>query len=154
MTLGAQLGRGAFATVFAAQLEGSTSRVVVKRLARAAVDAGHQVRRLQHTWCCRFDAAATQQCGLHADHHIAACCLAAAPRARAQAANEVAMLLRAGRHPNLVAWHGWYMDASGRLCLLLQRCEGGCLDGLLKVRQHVPLLMTAGPAAHARVLLL
>lgn len=44
------------------------------------------------------------------------------------------MLLRAGRHPSLVAWHGWWVDAAGRLCLLLQRCEGGALEGLLKVR--------------------
>lgn len=43
------------------------------------------------------------------------------------------MMTRAGRHPNLVAFHGWFMDEAGLICLVLGLCEGGTLGDLLKV---------------------
>jgi serine/threonine protein kinase len=43
-------------------------------------------------------------------------------------------MLAAGRHPNLVALRGWYRDAEGMLCLVLEYCAGGTLEDLLQVR--------------------
>lgn len=54
-----------------------------------------------------------------------------------QLASEVALLCAAGLHPNLVGLTGWYVDKSSALCLLLERCAGGTLSSLLRVRRGI-----------------
>lgn len=48
--------------------------------------------------------------------------------------NEIEVLHRAGFHPNLVLFKGWYKDIDdGLMCLVMGFCEGGTLADLLKV---------------------
>jgi len=44
--------------------------------------------------------------------------------------SEIEMLKMGSDHPSIVAFHGFYRDASGVLCLVLGYCEGGALDAL------------------------
>ncbi|KXZ54767.1 hypothetical protein GPECTOR_4g837 [Gonium pectorale] len=47
--------------------------------------------------------------------------------------NEVAVLTRAGFHPNLVEFRGWYRDPrDGIMCLVMGYCGGGTLAQLIK----------------------
>ncbi len=42
--------------------------------------------------------------------------------------NEIEVMQRAGNHPNLVNFRGWYKDpADGVMCLVMGFCEGGTL---------------------------
>ena len=48
--------------------------------------------------------------------------------------NEIEVMKRAGQHPNLVHFRGWFHDPSDSvLCLVMSYCEGGTLSALLKV---------------------
>ncbi|GLC65280.1 hypothetical protein PLESTF_000271800 [Pleodorina starrii] len=53
--------------------------------------------------------------------------------AQSEADNEVAVLTRAGYHPNLVEFLGWYRDPrDGVMCLVMGYCAGGTLAQLIK----------------------
>ncbi|GLI67310.1 hypothetical protein VaNZ11_011496, partial [Volvox africanus] len=53
--------------------------------------------------------------------------------AQSEAENEVAVLNRAGSHPNLVEFRGWYRDPrDGVMCLVMGYCSGGTLAQLIK----------------------
>ncbi|GIL82931.1 hypothetical protein Vretifemale_11833, partial [Volvox reticuliferus] len=53
--------------------------------------------------------------------------------AQSEAENEVAILTRAGSHPNLVEFRGWYRDPKdGVMCLVMGYCAGGTLAQLIK----------------------
>ncbi|EFJ41490.1 hypothetical protein VOLCADRAFT_68198, partial [Volvox carteri f. nagariensis] len=55
------------------------------------------------------------------------------------AENEVAVLTRAGSHPNLVEFRGWYRDPrDGVMCLVMGYCGGGTLAQLIKRASYFP----------------
>lgn len=64
-------------------------------------------------------------------------CAIAAFACVVQVMNEIDVLRRAGRHPYLVNFRGYFRDGEGLLCLVMGYCQGGTLSALIKVRASV-----------------